>query len=109
MPLRTSRLSKLSVYIIISVLILLTLILIFLSIVYFYPIQSITGNFNNAHFSRIISPWPISSLDVEIIERKKLRRYAKAEQMRRMEKQLQRMENLNIPIYDLFLDKNVFL
>ncbi|APJ03081.1 hypothetical protein [Silvanigrella aquatica] len=106
MPPRSSRLSKWSIYIIISSLILLCLIMIFLSIISFYPIQSVTANFNNAHFSRLIAPWPMSALEQELLERRKLRRYAKAEQMRRMEKQLQRMENLNIPIYDLFLDAN---
>ncbi|KAB8039732.1 hypothetical protein GCL60_05575 [Silvanigrella paludirubra] len=106
MPLRSSKLSKWSIYIIISSLILLFLITIFLVIVYFYPIPTITNNFNTAHFSRLLSPWPMSALDQELLERRRLKRYAKGEQLRRMEKQLQRMENLNIPIYDLFLDAN---
>ena len=106
MPLRSSRLSKWSLYILITSLILVFFVLIFLIIIYFYPIPTVTANFNNAHFSRLLAPWPMSSLDQELLDRRRLRRYAKGEQMRRMEKQLQRMENLNIPIYDLFLDTN---
>lgn len=106
MPLRSSRLSKWSIYIIISSLLLLLFLLIFLIVVYFYPIPTVTNNFNSAHYSKFLAPWPISALDQEIIDRKRLKRYAKGEQIRRMEKQLQRMEILSIPIYDLFLDAN---
>ncbi len=106
MPLRSSRLSKWSLYIIITSLVVIFFILIFLVIIYFYPIPTVTANFSNSHFSRLLSPWPMSALDQELLDRRRLRRYAKGEQMRRMEKQLQRMENLNIPIYDLFLDAN---
>lgn len=106
MPLRSSRLSKWSVYIIVTSLVLVFFVFIFLIIIYFYPIPTVTTNFSTAHFSRLLAPWPMSSLDQELLERKRLKRYAKGEQIRRMEKQLQRMENLNIPIYDLFLDAN---
>nr|BFD32983.1 hypothetical protein GTC16762_26010 [Pigmentibacter ruber] len=106
MPLRSSRLSKWSIYIILSSIFLAISVLIFLIIIYFYPIPAVTNNFQHAQFSRFISPWPMSALDQELIERRRLKRYAKGEQLRRMEKQLQRMELLNIPIYDLFLDAN---
>ena len=106
MPLRSSRLSKWSIYIILSSIFVAISVLIFLIIIYFYPIPAVTNNFQHAQFSRFISPWPMSALDQELIERRRLKRYAKGEQLRRMEKQLQRMELLNIPIYDLFLDAN---
>ncbi len=106
MPLKRSRLSKLSFYIIIISISIFLILVLFLFIIYFYPISTISNNFNSAHYSRLVSPWPMSSLDQELLERRRLRRYAKSEQVRRMEKQLQRMENLNIPIYDLFLDNN---
>lgn len=106
MPLRSSRFSKLTFYIIISSLILLFSFFIFLTIIYFYPIPTVTNNFNNAQHSQFLSPWPMSALEQEILERRRLKRYARGEQIRRMEKQLHRMELLNIPIYDLFLDDN---
>lgn len=106
MVLRSSRLSKLSVYIIFISSIFLLFSTIFILIVFFYPILTVTNNFNNSHSSRIFAPWPMSPLDQEMLERKKLKRFAKKEQIRRMEKQLQKMDTLNIPIYDLFLDTN---
>lgn len=106
MPLRSSRFSKWSIYIIVTTLVVVSLLLLFLVIIYFYPIQTLSTNFNTSRYTRLISPWPISSLEQELVERRRLRRYAKSEQMRRMDKQLQKMELLNIPIYDLFLDTN---
>ncbi|WP_186647276.1 hypothetical protein [Fluviispira vulneris] len=107
MVLKSSRISKLTLYIIISSISLFTILIITLIITYFFPVQTIANNFNTARDSQFIAPWPISALEQEYLERRRLKRYAKSEQIRRMEKQLQRMEILNTPIYDLFLDSNV--
>ncbi|BBH53823.1 hypothetical protein [Fluviispira sanaruensis] len=107
MVLKSSRISKLTLYIIISSITLLSILIITLIITYFFPIQTVANNFNTARDSQFIAPWPTSALEQEYSERRRLKRYAKSEQMRRMEKQLQRMEILNTPIYDLFLDSNV--
>ncbi|KAB8029801.1 hypothetical protein [Fluviispira multicolorata] len=106
MALKTSRLSKLSLYIIVSSITVFTFLICFLIISFFFPVQTISNNFSTARSSRFIAPWPISALEQENLERRRLKRYAKSEQLRRMEKQLQRMEILNTPIYDLFLDSN---
>jgi hypothetical protein len=103
---RSARFSKWSIYIISGSLIILFLTLIFFITIIFYPIQTISKNFQAEHFSKLIAPWPMSALETEMMERRRLKRYAKKEQVRRMEKQLQKMEILQIPIYDLFLDNN---
>ena len=101
---KSKKLPKFYRYLIFS-LFFITFILISLALLISkYPIKSTTTNLNNAHYSKFFSPWPTSTLDIEYQERKRLKRYAKSEQKKRMEKQLQKMNILSVPIYDLSLD-----
>lgn len=102
---KLKKLPKFYRYTIYFIFFILLLSLIFLLIIYHFPIKTTSTNLSTARFSKFVSPWPISALDKEYQERKRLRRYAKAEQKKRLEKQLQRMNILNIPIYDLALDE----
>lgn len=72
-----------------------------------FPWQTITSEFGQAKSSRFMSPWPLGALEEEKQERKKSKRYAKQEQIRRMGIQLRKMEFLNVPLFDLFLDSGV--
>jgi hypothetical protein len=57
-------------------------------------------------FPYLFSPWPSKVTEEQAQEMKKLKKYNKAEQKRRLEKQQQQMLMLNVPIYNLFLDEN---
>ncbi|MES2614472.1 MAG: hypothetical protein V4591_03555 [Bdellovibrionota bacterium] len=101
---KIKKITKFYKYLILSFVALFFISIFSLIVLYFFPIKSTTSNLNNAPFSRFVSPWPTSALDQEILERKRLKRYARIEQKKRLEKQFQRMNVLNVPIYDLSLD-----
>ena len=74
-----------------------------------YPWQVVFADFSAAKESRFLTPWPTSALEDERQEKKKTKRFAKAEQARRANVQLRRMEVLNVPLFDVFLDSGVQL
>lgn len=80
----------------------------FLIVFSFFPIQSKIDSNSVVKFPKFFQPWPSKLTEEQAIEAKKMKKYAKAEQKRRQEKQLQQMNLLNAPIYNLFLDENVF-
>lgn len=59
--------------------------------------------------STFIENWPLPALEEDKQERKKLRRFPKSEQQRRLGIIMRRMEFLNVPIFDFFLDEGVQL
>lgn len=83
------------------------LFLSFIVVISQFPIPTTLLNFETMRFGRFFSPWPVSALDQEQLERKKNKRYSKTERAKRFEKQLQKMNVLSVPIYDLALDDKV--
>jgi hypothetical protein len=72
-----------------------------------YPWQIYHSDFSSAKNSLFTVNWPMPSLEEERQDRKKLKRFPKSEQMRRLGIVLRRMDFLNVPIYDFFLDQGV--
>ncbi len=101
-----SKNKKLYKYLLILFAFLFVFSIIVASITYYYPIRSFSSNLSKPKFSPFVTSWPISAIDLEFQERKRLKRYAKAEKKRRLERQLQKMNVLNVPIYDLNLDED---
>ncbi|MCA2960654.1 MAG: hypothetical protein IOD12_10400 [Silvanigrellales bacterium] len=72
-----------------------------------FPWQTVNTDFSLARVSQFLTPWPMSAMDEEQQERKRLRRFAKQEVERRFGIQLRRMESLHTPLFDPFLDAGV--
>lgn len=72
-----------------------------------FPWQTVYTDFSVARVSQFLTPWPMSAMEEELQERKRLRRFAKQEVERRFGIQLRRMENLSTPLFDPFLDVGV--
>lgn len=104
-----TKFSKVSMskYLFISLGLFVFLFLSFIFIISQYPIPTTLLNFETVRFGRFFSPWPISALEQEQFERKKNKRFSKSERAKRFEKQLQKMNVLTVPIYDLSLDDKV--
>lgn len=78
--------------------------LIFL--LYFFHFQTSMSSVYSKKMPYLFSPWPTKVTDEQTQEMKKLKKYNKSEQKRRLEKQQQQMLMLNVPIYNLFLDES---
>jgi hypothetical protein len=74
-----------------------------------FPWQIVYNDFSLARSSQFLTPWPQAAMDEEQQERKRLRRFARAEVDRRFGIHLRRMENLYTPLFDPFLDQGVQL
>lgn len=72
-----------------------------------YPWPVLHTDLSLARESTFLGHWPVPSLDEERQERKKIRRYPKSEQHRRLGIIMRRMEYLNVPIFDFFMDPGV--
>ena len=99
--------SKITRYFLILLFLSASLFLFFAFIIYNFPIQTSFLNFDTIKLESFFSPWPVSPLDQEIMERKRLKRYSKSDRTKRLEKQLQKMNLLSVPIYDLTLDNKL--
>lgn len=94
----------------ITILFIVILFLFLFSIVLcVFPIQlhSNESHTNESWYSKFFVFWPESLVKQELSERKKLKRYPKAEIERRLSKQINAMKILNSPLYDIWLDNNV--
>ncbi len=96
-----SKNKKLYKYIIVMLIFLFVFIFLMAAITYFFPLRTYSTNLAKPKFSPFVAAWPMSAIDLEFQERKRLKRYAKAEKKRRLEKQLQKMNVLNVPVYDM--------
>ena len=76
-------------------------------LIYRYPWPIFLGDFSSARESTFVSNWPLPALEEERQERKKLKRFPRAEQQRRLGVIMRRMDYLSIPIFDFFLDSGV--
>lgn len=105
--LNPDRISKRFVFAIGSIIIAVFL-LISVILLTFFPIQlhSQEMNANQRWYSKFFVFWPEFLLKQELLERKKLKRYPKSEIQRRLAKQINAMQTLNSPLYDLWLDNN---
>ncbi|MEN9810423.1 MAG: hypothetical protein RLZZ488_1990 [Pseudomonadota bacterium] len=72
-----------------------------------YPWPVLHADFSQAKESVFLGHWPQPSIEEDKQERKKLRRFPKSEQQRRLGIILRRMDYLNVPIFDLFLDQGI--
>ncbi|NBX15799.1 MAG: hypothetical protein EBR09_00385 [Proteobacteria bacterium] len=87
--------------------IITVLLLVAVFIVQKYPWPVLHTDLSLARESTFLGHWPVPSLDEERQERKKIRRYPKSEQHRRLGIIMRRMEYLNVPIFDFFMDPGV--
>jgi hypothetical protein len=71
-----------------------------------YPWTSITSDYGNQRLMRFLSPWPMNPLKQEMHDKKK-KRLPKAEMERLYALDLRRMEFINVPLFDLFLNEKV--
>jgi len=69
-----------------------------------YPWPTYLTDFSLARESTFVSYWPLPALEEDKQERKKLRRFPKSEQQRRLGVLMRRMDFLNVPLFDFFLD-----
>ncbi|NBW81540.1 hypothetical protein EBR21_07280, partial [bacterium] len=72
-----------------------------------FPWPVFHADFSSTRDSTFIENWPLPALEEDRQERKKLRRFPKSEQQRRLGIIMRRMEFLNIPLFDFFLDQGV--
>lgn len=72
-----------------------------------YPWPLLHSDLSVARESTFVGHWPQPALDDDKQERKKLRRFPRSEQQRRLGIIMRRMEFLNVPIFDFFLDQGV--
>lgn len=91
----------------ISIIVILFTVL-FLTILLFFPIQIRSQELptNQKWYSKFFIIWPEFLVKQELIERKKLKKYPKSEIQRRFQKQMNAMNVLHSPLYDLWLDNN---
>lgn len=72
-----------------------------------YPWPVLHSDFSSAKESNFLANWPLPALDEDKQERKKLRRFPKSEQQRRLGIVMRRMDYLNVPLFDFFLDPGI--
>lgn len=62
------------------------------------------SDFSYAKRSVFVGHWPQPIMEVDLQSRKKLKRFSRTEQERRLNLKLRRMEFLSVPLFDFFLD-----
>lgn len=72
-----------------------------------YPWPVLHADFSQAKESVFLGHWPQPSIEDDKQERNKLRRFPKSEQQRRLGIIMRRMDYLNVPIFDLFMDQGI--
>lgn len=72
-----------------------------------YPWPVFLANFSLARVSTFVGHWPTPSLEEDKQERKKLKRFPRSEQQRRLGLIMRRMDYLTVPMFDFFLDPGV--
>lgn len=73
-------------------------------LVVLFPWEVEVSELESQRLSKYVTAWPANALEQEMLERKRMRRFNRQEQQRRLGVQLRRMEYLNIPLFDPFLD-----
>lgn len=76
-------------------------------LVYRYPWPIFLTDFSLARESSFVTHWPMPAIEEERQERKKLKRFPRSEQQRRLGLIMRRMDYLSVPLFDLFLDPGV--
>lgn len=83
---------------------LVFLFLFLFALLHYFPLQKKIEMTQSKKFPYLFASWPTKVTDEQAQEMKKWKKYNKAEQKRRLEKQQQQMSMLNSTIYNLFLD-----
>jgi len=72
-----------------------------------YPWPIFLADFSLARSSTFVGHWPMPSLEEDKQERKKLKRFPRSEQQRRLGLVMRRMDYLTVPLFDFFLDPGI--
>ncbi|MEY4066688.1 MAG: hypothetical protein RIR26_2896, partial [Pseudomonadota bacterium] len=72
---------------------------------YPWPIPLI--DYSLAKPSPFVTHWPMTALDEDRQERKKLKRFPRSEQQRRLGVMMRRMDYLTVPLFDFFMDSGL--
>jgi hypothetical protein len=72
-----------------------------------YPWPIFLADFSLARVSTFVGHWPLPSLEEDKQERKKLKRFPRSEQQRRLGLIMRRMDYLTVPLFDFFLDPGI--
>lgn len=94
-------------YFISASLILLSLLLSVAWLVSRYPWPIFLSDFSSARESLFVGLWPLPAIEEDRQERKKLKRFPRSEQQRRLGVLMRRMDYLTVPLFDFFLDPGV--
>lgn len=94
-------------YFISASLILLSLLLAIAWLVSRYPWPIFLSDFSSARESSFVGHWPLPAMEEDRQERKKLKRFPRSEQQRRLGVLMRRMDYLTVPLFDFFLDPGV--
>ncbi|MBX9704170.1 MAG: hypothetical protein K2X39_08465 [Silvanigrellaceae bacterium] len=96
------RFRHFSIYFIPLIILSILFLIVTLFILNKYPVQVVTKDFEHSINTSFTLAWPISALEIELQERKRLRRYAKSEQERRIKLQNEKMKYIQVVISDFF-------
>lgn len=72
-----------------------------------YPWPIPLNDYSLARPSPFITYWPMTALDEDRQERKKLKRFPRSEQQRRLGVIMRRMDYLTVPLFDFFMDSGL--
>jgi len=78
-------------------------------LLYRFPWPVHLSDFSHAKGGVFVGHWPQPSMEEDLQARKKLRRFPRSEQERRLNLKLRRMEFLSVPLFDFFLDSGTQL
>ena len=101
------RTKKWKLYSILTTVSILVLALLGVFLLSCYPVMTVTSDFDKVKSSRFSIFWPQSLMEQELSELKRMSKFKKEEQQRRVQVQLRRMKYLNNAIFDLHLDSNI--
>jgi hypothetical protein len=78
-------------------------------LLYRFPWPIHLSDFSHAKGGTFVGHWPQPAMEEELQSRKKLKRFPRSEQERRLNLKLRRMEFLSVPLFDFFLDSGTQL
>lgn len=73
-------------------------------LLYKFPWPVHLSDFSHAKRNAFLGHWPQPIMEVDLQSLKKLKRFSRTEQERRLNLKLRRMEFLSVPLFDFFLD-----